>query len=645
MAATERSRFAGPLAAAWGRAAGADALRSTLLAPDGALPVPSALDRATWDPERGTADRSTIRGLLARAEAERGTPWPQPTAHQYARYVLDGDREKYQEQVFSRQERVTRAVLAAATTLDPAWIDEAADGLVLLCEQSSWCWPAHDDTFAVHGSVVPTVTDPYLDLGAGDVVGQLAWADQLLGPLLDERLPGVRARIRHEARVRVVEPFLRRRDWHWLGLDGRPHNWNPWIHGNVLVAALRLVDDPDVRADVVGLVVEGLDRYVAALPADGAVDEGYAYWWNGACRTLEALDLLEHATGGRLDAAGVAALRRTVAFPHAMHLGGDWYVNHADGQARPPRDQPWQSLHRWAHRVGDDDARRHAASYRSPGAPVASERDDLGRLLQAVTDRRWLDEVAGEPPLVADVWLPSTQVLVARERAGSVRGLTLAVKGGHNGEHHNHNDVGSVVVAVDGVPVLVDAGRPTYTAQTFGPDRYDLWPMQSTWHNVPEIRGSAQPSGQQYRARDVEVAVDGDQAAMSMDLAGAYDRTDVTRWRRSVTLDRLTARVVLRDDWELTAAASDGEPLRWHLLLAGDVRLTGPGRVEVSHGGAVGVLTWDPDAARATTRTRPLDDPMLTDVWGDHLTRLTLEVDDTGAARSGSLTLTLEVPR
>ena len=84
---------------------------------------------------------------------------------------------------------------------------------------------------------------------------------------------------------------------------------------------------------------------------------------------------------------------------------------------------------------------------------------------------------------------------LARTAAGTSRGLTLAIKGGHNGEHHNHNDVGSVVVAVDGVPVIVDAGRPTYTAQTFGPDRYAIWTMQSGWHNVPEIRGTAQGQG------------------------------------------------------------------------------------------------------------------------------------------------------
>ena len=52
----------------------------------------------------------------------------------------------------------------------------------------------------------------------------LAWIDHLLGTALDRRVPGIRARIRHEARVRVIDPFVRRRDWHWLGLDGDVHN-------------------------------------------------------------------------------------------------------------------------------------------------------------------------------------------------------------------------------------------------------------------------------------------------------------------------------------------------------------------------------------------------------------------------------------
>ena len=376
------------------------ALPAVLLPADSCLPVPPASGRDVWSAAGGGADAVTVDDVLGRAAGDLALPWPTPLASAAARVHRDGNRVLWEAAAFARQHRLSRAAVAAAVTLDDRWIDEVADGIVLLCEQSSWCWPAHDDTMGVHGAILATVTDPYLDLGAGEVVGQLAWIDQLLADQLDARYPGLRARIRHEARTRVLDPFVTRRDWHWLGLDGDVHNWSPWIHGNVLVAALRLLDAPAEQAErarIVELVIEGIDRYVAVLPDDGAIDEGYSYWWNGACRALEALDILTSATGGRLDAAAsIPGLRETVAFPHRMHLGGAWYVNHADGQARPSDDQPWHSLFRAAERVGDPAAQAHALSHRVIGTPVANESAGLGRLLRGLTDPGWI--AAGAAP-------------------------------------------------------------------------------------------------------------------------------------------------------------------------------------------------------------------------------------------------------
>ena len=628
-------RFAGPLAAAW--QTDGPAVRALL--PEPTLPVPSATDRAVWE----HLDPTTLTDLSERARHDLGAPWPVPLQHDYSRRWRDGDRDTYEQAVFARQRRLSRAAVMAAATLEDAWLDEVADGVTLLCEQSTWCWPAHDDTFDAHRSVVPTVTDPYLDLGAGEVVGQLAWLDHLLAAPLDVRYPGLRDRIRHEADARVLTPFLRRRDWHWLGLGGDVHNWNPWIHGNVLVAALVLEPDADRRAELVDLVVQGLDRYVAVLPEDGAIDEGYAYWWNGACRALEALDVLRHATGGALDASGLPALRATVAFPHRMHLSDGWYLNVADGPARPSDAQPWHALHRAARAVGDDEAVAHAAAHRAPGGPVADEAAGFGRLLRALVDADWRAAVPGPSPLPRDVWLGSTQVLLARSQAGSARGLTLAAKAGHNGEHHNHNDVGEVVVALHGVPVVVDAGRPTYTAQTFGPDRYSIWTMQSTWHNVPEVRGTAQAAGAAYGARDVAVETDDAGASLRADLAAAYPRDDVARWWRTSRLDRTTGAVTVTDEWRLTGAADAGAETSVHLLLAGSVRTSaGAAEVDALGGAGTALLTWE-TAVPCVATERLLDDPMLADVWGGRLTLLALDVSGLGA--SGTLRLTVEERR
>ncbi|MFG6503056.1 heparinase II/III family protein [Microbacterium sp. P05] len=605
------------------------ALAAVLVPADDAFVFAPATDRSVWG-EDGSADPVTRRAMIAAADAETDAPWPLPLASTAARVHQDGNRDAWEQTAFARQFRLSRAAVAAASTLDRRHLAAAVDGAWLLSEQSSWCWPAHDDARAERGSILPTVTSPFLDLGAGEAVGQLAHLDHLLGPLLDEHYPGVRERLRHEARVRVLDPFQQRRDWHWIGLDGDVHNWNPWIHGNVLAAALRFLDQPgqaDERARVVALAVEGLDRYVSSLPSDGAIDEGYAYWWNGACRALEALEVLRVATGGALDASSVPALRETVAFPHRSHLGGRWYLNLADGQARPPVAQPWHALHRAARAVDDLDARAHAAAHRVPGGPAASELEGLGRLLRGMTDAAWLDAVPGASPLPQDVWWPSTEVLLARQSGGSPDGLTLAIKGGHNGEHHNHNDVGSFVVASNGVPVIVDAGRPTYTRQTFSPERYEIWTMQSGWHNVPVLDGIEQNPGADFAAADTQARVSPAASSLELELVGAYPPTGVTSWRRTARLDRTRAQVVVEDSW------TGGTTTAVRMLLAGRVRQDGDSVVVTPLEDAPPVRVRWPAGLVARLERRDLDDPMLSEVWGADFTRLELQTEGRGEVR------------
>ncbi|MET0956069.1 MAG: heparinase II/III family protein, partial [Cryobacterium sp.] len=320
---------------------------------------------------------------------------------------------------------------------------------------------------------------------------------------------------------------------------------------------------------------------------------------------------------------------------HRMHLGGAWYVNHADGQAKPTADQPWHSLFRAGRRVGDRAAEAHAASYRRADRPVANETEGLGRLLRGLTDQAWLaaDGIGGEEsrqPLPRDVWLESVEVLVAREAAGSSAGLTVAAKGGSNDENHNHNDVGSFLVASDGVPVIVDAGRPTYTLATFGPERYSIWAMQSSWHNVPEVRGVPQAVGRRYAAADVVAAVADDHSSLALNLSAAYPAPGLDSWHRTVQLDRGKSVVTITDAWSLEpwppgeAGAEPATSVR--LLLAGDVVLGDGTALITPLDGAPALRVRWPAIIPAILTMRPLDDPMLSDVWGQSLTRLDLDV-------------------
>ncbi|WP_223253125.1 heparinase II/III family protein [Arthrobacter sp. AFG7.2] len=647
------SAAATTLAAAWGTAATASGLSGLLTGAGARLRMPRPGD-SRWR----SVGKAALGPLRKQAGEERGTPWPQPLVSHYARYFRDGNRTAYEGLVGARQQRLTRAVamvlmsddgggpVAGPGTEAAAWLDEVIDGAYLLCEQSSWSWAAHDDVFSRSGEVVPDRNRPYLDLGAGEVAAQLAWLDHVLGEQLDSRAPGLRRRIREEALQRVVEPFLQRMDWHWLGLDGDVHNWNPWIHSNLIAAALFLVDDPETQAQTISRCIEGLDRFLASLPEDGAVDEGFAYWWNGAGLALRGLALLEEATGGQLD-ANLPVVRELVAYPHRMHIGGNWFLNVADGPAQAAAALPWDMLQGWAERLGDLDAARHAAAM---GASRIDAAAGLGRVLHALLRREErAEETRPAPPLTSSTFLPSVQIMMAREAAGSARGLLLAAKGGHNGEHHNHRDVGSVVVAVDGVPLLVDAGQPTYTAKTFGPDRYAIRAMQSSWHSVPAPFGLEQGTGRKFAA-EVLREPSADDPKLELALGAAYGlRPD--QWIRSSSLDREARKAVIADRWDLPVPPDNATAdVDITYLAAGTISI-GPGTVTIrpagipGEGGSRGLaLRWDPSAVVVLVDEWPLDCPLLAGVWGEKLTRLRFRLPATQESRAaGAFTLTAEV--
>lgn len=646
----------GPLRALWGGKTSQDALEPVLAGSRDRLKVRPAGD-AAWQ----AVVPASVELLIDQASAERGTPWPQPLVSHYSRYFRDGNRTAYEGLVGARQQRLTRAVVMAALGSDaPGWLDEVIDGAYLLCEQSSWSWAAHDDVFTVTGEVVPDPDRPYLDLGAGEVAAQLAWLDQVLGEQLDQRAPGLRRRMRYETQRRVIQPFVDRLDWHWLGLDGDVHNWNPWIHSNIITAALLLVDDPKLQAHTIARCIEGLDRFLASIPDDGAIDEGFAYWWNGAGRALEGLAVLDEASGGVLS-ADVPVVRAMVAFPHRMHLGDQWFLNVADGPARAADGLPWDMLYRAAIRIGDKQAAQHAGAFVRDHVDSTS---GLGRVLHSllqpvpgtVAEPEQPDAGSLQPPLAAFSYLSSVQIMVARQSAGSARGLTLTAKGGHNGEHHNHRDVGSVVVAVDGVPLLVDAGQPTYTAQTFGPDRYKIRAMQSSWHNVPAPFGLEQGTGAEFGATVIKEPT-ANEPMLALAIGAAYGLARPEQWVRTAALHREGGSIVIGDRWELPVSAGlqqnqhPGVDIAY--LIAGTLQLGADGTATVWPEGIPGVnqggaghgrglrLRWKPRSAVVLVDEWTLEDPLLKEIWGTKLTRLRFRLPAATPA-TGEFTVTME---
>ena len=210
--------------------------------------------------------------------------------------------------------------------------------------------------------------------------------------------------------------------------------------------------------------------------------------------------------------------------------------------------------------------------------------------------------------------------MATREAAGSDAGFFLAAKGGHNQESHNHNDVGQYVVFLDGQPLLVDPGVETYTQKTFSDRRYEIWTMQSGFHNLPSINGVVQQAGRAFRARDVAYSADDAEAALTLDIAGAYPpAVNVTRWLRTTRLHRDGTGVEITEDVTLAAPAA----VALHLITAAPPQLDAPGTARLT---PAAVLRY-PEELHATVEELLLTDPQLQGVWGEKLYRIVLTAD------------------
>lgn len=608
-----------------------DALR-THLAPRTWQPIPPAADRSFWD-------KVDAPDLLELAESTRGTAWPALPAALWLDFVRTGNRLHFEDPHFARRDRLAAAVVAACLTDSQDWYDEVIDGVWLICEETTWCLPPHDwHAHIPGGTVLPDPQRPCLDLFAAETGALLAWTHAVLADRLRRTAPILPRRIVDEVTRRVLVPHRTVDDGIWLGRRPHVNNWTPWINSNALVCTLFLDTDP---ADVVlttARAVEGLDGFLRGYPDDGGCDEGQSYWWRAGASLGECLEYLRSASAGALDGFDMPLVREMVCYPHRVHIADNWYVNVGDGPARlDPLNASAHLLWLLGRRVGDADVQALGRWLRDQAARVgrASIGRSLGRTLLALADADWSDVPATAPPLPAQTWLPDTKLLTARETAGSTDGLFVSLIGSDNGLSHNHNDVGSFIVGVDGKPAIVDAGVGDYRRETFGPQRYSIWTMRSDYHSVPSVDGIEQGAGRDFHATDVSASLTEASASVSLDLSSAYPSdAGIDSWRRDLTLDRSAHRVTLSDSWQLD---HDPQSIVLHLITSAEPQVDGA--LAIPTPSRPLIVEYDAAQLAVAAEVVEYDDRRLRNVWGDRLWRVTLAVRH--PARTGSWTLTM----
>jgi len=135
--------------------------------------------------------------------------------------------------------------------------------------------------------------------------------------------------------------------------------------------------------------------------------------------------------------------------------------------------------------------------------------------------------------------------------------MAVALKGGHNAEHHNHNDLGSYVVVLGREALLLDPGGKVYTARTFSKDRYVSKVLSSFGHPVPMVGGKLQRTGRDAQAKVFETKFTDSTDTMAIDITSAYETPGLKRLVRTFTYSREGAgQLAIRDEVNLQEPAT-----------------------------------------------------------------------------------------
>ncbi len=572
----------------------------------GYAPAPPASERTFWD----GLPQAMRAALITDAEQVAATDWTVLTASDYRAFTGTGDRAAYEAGYFTRRGRLAVLALGEAAEDNGRFIDSLIDGLMLVVEESGWQLPAHNALDRDGGfAPLPDPRRPVIDLFAAETAAQLSLVVHLLRGALDSASPMVVERIKREISTRITRPYLDSNFW-WMGAEGeKTNNWTTWCTQNILLSTFTRPTSQATRRAVITKAAASLDAFIRDYGDDGACDEGPSYYRHAALCLYGALEVMDAVAPGAFSSLWQAPkLRNMAEYILNTHVSGRWHINFADASAAISPCGAREFL--FGKKVGSAALCAFAAAdARTTTEPRRLDTPDgaslFNRLLEivAASEMATCDRKPVTPP---DIHYPSTGLFIARDGY-----FTLAAKAGDNDDSHNHNDVGSVTLYADGEPLLIDVGVESYTRKTFSSERYDIWTMQSGFHNLPGFDGIGQKAGVDYAARDVAVSLGDDVSGIVMDIAGAYPaEAGVDSYRRTV-------RLIKGERVEIVDSYRGSRPAELSLMLAHKPTITAD-QITFDSGERIAIS----GAGAMRVEEIAVSDPWLRRAWPEHIYRV-----------------------
>ena len=587
-------------------------VKDLFLHPSAFHPFPRYEAREKWNAVSDAAREK----FISAAEAYKDYTWPVTPMAVYRAYDITGDF--YAHWLAYSEKRAALGVFVFAECIEGkgAYLTQVVNGIYALCECSTWSAP--NPAFTKDGGGgLPDEDVLVVDLNTSETANLLAWSYYLLKSELAKISPRIGRRIFREIERRVVKPYTDIDDYWWMGfVNTRINNWNPWCNLNVLCCHMIFDFGEAERERALTRLAKSVDRFLETHSDDGGCDEGPMYWGQSGGSFSTLLMLLREATRGKVDIFADEKVKRMGTYYRKVFIHEDYFVNYADGDPIVPVPP---CVYHYGKNIGDNELMQLGAELVTWPIRWDYWFFALDNLLDIFAEPERAS-LRGTVPYVKDAWLAQIQVMVAREKEGTHRGLFLSAKAGTNVESHNHNDVGNFLVYLDGKPLFIDIGTEEYKKQTFSPTRFELWYLQSQYHNCPTVNSCMQHDGKDFFAENVVYSADGD-ASVQMDISHAYKKeAGIKKWVRDISLIRgENPQVVITDNFELNTQSPVVYNFMSHQLPLHEGNL-----IKINLDGTMGVLAFDADALVVSIEKIPLTDVRTRRYWGECVYRIQL---------------------
>jgi hypothetical protein len=440
----------------------------------------------------------------------------------YQQFINKGSRKEFEAAYFGVRKQLTALGLYLQWNPSKKAITYFNELLWSVSNEFSWCLAAHL-SYGEKGFLGEP--DKVIDLFSAETAQTLS---ELLILHEDIMEPYIQEYLRKRIDERVLTPFLE----HQWGWETSINNWCAVCASSVGMAALQLAEG-EKKAQILDRVDKALVYYLKCFGDDGASEEGIGYWVYGFGYYIYYIAMrMEMDKEFHLSAEIRDKVKQIAEFPHFVQITQNSYLPFSDASVDTLIPTGLLSY-----------------LYKEFGAEppqcceiTSFDFEHCYRFAHISRNLWWTESKIFHYPITNMVkFFEEKQWLLQRTGA-----CFFAVKGGNNKEEHNHNDVGSFIIALDGELFLTDLGAGPYTADYFGEKRYQCTHTRSYWHNIPIIQEMEQILTENQCSVKA-LSLEKDAASIDMELDLLYKVPMLKSFRRKLTSNAVENSIILED--------------------------------------------------------------------------------------------------